>query len=73
MNDNIVLIGEKRKHLQIPDGYKKVHTGICKEGDLFANLMTYKWSPVDKEDVELKMTTDDFDVLIRKINFKTYL
>lgn len=64
-SDNIVLLGNKKKHLKIPDGYKRIYSGKCRHGDMYGNLMTYKWSLVDQEDVD-SMTADEFDVLIRK-------
>lgn len=62
-----VKIGTKGKHLRIIPGWFRVTTGICEEGDMFANLQNPnkpRWSPVDVDDIG-----DDanfFDCLIRQ-------
>jgi hypothetical protein len=61
-----VRIGPKGRHLAIPDGYTKIEDGEAQAGDLFANLMTGQWSPVDHADIGDHAI--NFDYLIRRQN-----
>lgn len=61
-----VLVGRKSRHLAIPAGYALIETGEAQDGDLFANLMTSQWSPVDRADIGDGAI--NFDYLIRRQN-----
>lgn len=66
MKDNVVKVGIKDRHLIIPDGWHLVKDGPAKEGDMFANLMTFKWDRIDKQDLEENSQASEFDFLIRQ-------
>ncbi len=63
----IVKIGPKGRHMKVPYGYKIVTSGICEDGDMFANGLTYTWSSVEHDDIN--MPCDSFECLIRKMAF----
>lgn len=59
-----IRVGPKRKHVRLPDGWHRVLVGSCIKGDQFLNLGTYKFQPVEHDDIGI--SCDDFEVLIRK-------
>lgn len=61
----IVKVGPKNRHVEIPDGYKVIKEGAVQFDDLFLNLSTYRFNMVDEED--LFVDAESFDLLIRKI------
>lgn len=62
----VVKIGERGRHLEIPRGWKLIKDGDCEEGDRFANLWTRRWEPVDVDDIG--DPAEWFDYLIREID-----
>lgn len=68
MKDKIIKIGSKGRHLVVPEGWNLIKEGFVKKGDLFANLMTFKWTPIDNQDLEENSQANEFDFLIRKSN-----
>jgi hypothetical protein len=64
MPNLIVKVGDKNKHLKVPDDWYLVIIGKCKAGDKFANLQTFEWHEVEEDDIGLDNT--DFEVLIRE-------
>ena len=61
-----VRVGPKGHHLAIPEGYEQIETGEAQDGDLFANLLTAQWCPVDRADIGYGAI--NFDYLIRRQN-----
>lgn len=48
---NIIKIGEKEKHLVIPEGWRIIKTGILQKTDKYADILHYKWDSIDVEDI----------------------
>jgi hypothetical protein len=46
-----VLVGPKKRHLEIPHGFKLIVDVPMKEGDLCADLLNIKWTPIENDDV----------------------
>lgn len=63
-----IQLGKKKRHLYYPEGFELVTTGICKKGDWFANLATFKWTRCEEDDIGMNAT--DFDFLLRQTNGK---
>jgi hypothetical protein len=63
MDQQIVQVGPKGRHLEIPKGFSVV-TGPMNDGDLVANIRTVKWERIDEEDVGIDSSIYDF--VIRK-------
>ena len=63
MAANVVQVGPKGRHLEIPNGFSIVN-GPMKEGDLVANIYRVKWEQIDEEDVGIDSRIYDF--VIRK-------
>lgn len=61
---NILKVGPKSRHLEIPDGWYILVNQEMKTGDLVANIHKIKWEPIDSEDVALNSNIYDF--VIRK-------
>ena len=64
MSNKKVKVGDKKRHVTIPDGHFRVTSGNAQEGDLFCNLQTFHFERCDTDDIGL--TYDTFDVLIRR-------
>lgn len=68
-----VHVGIKRKLVEIPDGYEQIHSGKIQKGDMFCNLILFKWELVDNNDIGLKIENfivDGSGAIIRKIERK---
>ena len=59
-----VKIGEKQKHVQIPEGWHQVKEGLVKEKDKFYNLQYHVFTDVEDED--LGDNAEWYACLIRK-------
>ena len=60
----VVKIGPKGRHVQIPAGWHRVTEGVCQLRDTYLDLFTFAFAPVDDDDVGLPASA--FDLLIRK-------
>lgn len=65
-----VRVGPKHKHVEVPDGWAVVKSGPVRKDDMFVDLRSYKFSPVDEDD--LQMDAGDFDCLVRKVGFDDF-
>ena len=59
-----VKVGPKNRHVEVPEGWRRVTQGQCKTGDMFVHLGTLKLTTATHDDVG--MNWDDFDFLFRK-------
>lgn len=64
MNKKIAKIGERGRHVRIPDGWFIVYQGEVKDGDKFYSTNTKKWYTVEDFDID-EMTANEYDLLIR--------
>ena len=60
----VVKVGPKGRHAEVPEGWHRVKSGKCLEGDKYAYTATGCFCLVEKEDVGMEW--DTFDCLIRK-------
>ncbi len=52
MENNTIKVGDKSKHMSIPDGYALLKPDeIVKDQDKVANIRKFKWELVDTDDV----------------------
>ena len=61
-----IKLGLKKKHLIVPTGWYVVKSGSPRREDMFANLETFHWQPVGREDLDLAMRAEEYECLIRK-------
>jgi len=63
-----IQVGEKGKWMTVPQGWEKVPDGDkCRDGDRFANILTFRWDLADDEDCTLEIPSEHFDCLIRRV------
>lgn len=63
MSNKTFKVGDKQRHITIPEGQFRVTSGNAQEGDCFCNLQTLRFERCDKDDIG--MPYDTFDLLIR--------
>jgi len=63
----IIKVGPKHRHVEIPQGYVRVLNGVAQNGDRFCNLQTFGFNLCEADD--LGMAFDTFDLLIRKCGY----
>lgn len=51
--------------VEIPEGWERVHGGFCRAGDRFFNMVTEKWTDVERW-YDCGKSASDFEVLIRR-------
>lgn len=61
---DIVKVGQKKKHMKIPEGWEQVKEGDCERWDRFADLSSFHFKRVEEDDIG--MPFDFFDCLIRQ-------
>ena len=59
-----IKVGDKGRHVQIPNGFRKVSHGKCLNDDWFIDLQHFVLREVEAEDVG--MDAETFDHLYRK-------
>lgn len=64
----VVMIGDKQRHVNIPDGYSVVTKGPCLQFDRFYNTVLHRFDFVDEYDFNNDVGVDasTFDLLIRR-------
>lgn len=62
---NFVKVGEKGKHLTIPEGWHLVTSGLVKKNDKYAHVEKHCWYPVE-EDFDVGHPAEWIDFLIRE-------
>lgn len=64
-----VKCGNKERHLDIPDGWRKLGPDeIIQEGDKIANVQQVHWMHVFKDDEDIGSPASFCDHVIRKFN-----
>jgi hypothetical protein len=64
----IVKVGDKKKHVSIPEGWLPVTSGQSKEGDKYLDMTVFpviQWNTVREDWDEIGDPFDWFDLLIR--------
>jgi len=60
-----VKVGNKGRHVHVPEGWHRVlGDDVCKVGDRFCNLSSFRFSTVEQDDIG--DSAEHFDLLIRK-------
>lgn len=63
---NIAKVGDKGRHVEIPEGWEVVKSGGPKLGDRFLLCPSYdRWVDIDKDDLDDVLA--NYDCLIRKV------
>jgi hypothetical protein len=62
---SVLRIGPKRRHFQVPAGYRHVTEGEVKPGDVFVGVHTLKIESTDSEDWGESATY--YDALLRRV------
>lgn len=68
----IAYVGEKRRHIELPEGWAQIISGRPKEGDRFLNAILYsqtghvQWLNVELQDLEVSDGLFEYDCLIRR-------
>jgi hypothetical protein len=62
---DIVKIGDKGKHVQIPEGWEKVTSGVCQAGDKYCDVQHFCFTDCE-DDFDIGEPYDFFDCLIRR-------
>ncbi len=66
-----VKVGPKGRHVEIPENWERVESGLACKDDMFLNLMYFEkgtviWSKIDEEDLESELVAEDCGCLIRR-------
>ncbi len=73
-----IKVGPKGRHVEIPEGWERVESGLACKDDRFLNLMYFEkgtvvWSKVDKEDLECGLMAADYWCLMRSNRLEKHL
>jgi hypothetical protein len=64
---NTVKVGDKKRHLDIPEGWKLVADGVVQPGDQLADIIRITWISAEDDEVgvSVKELTDGGGACIR--------
>ena len=63
-----VKVGEKGKHIPIPEGWKLVTSGLIQKGDKIAEIIRFVWDDAKEEGwVGIDVSNIEDGAVIRKI------